>query len=81
MYQDSLPDGAPRPADDNLLAVYRMMPTSDIERLLEHIDWLEKELEHERNMVRTTEQKLLHLTRMIGRHTRDVRAELREFGG
>ncbi|MEZ4703315.1 MAG: hypothetical protein R2834_23500 [Rhodothermales bacterium] len=66
--------------DNDVLAVYRMMPTTEVEQLLEHIEWLERELQNEKNIHNSTEEKLKHLTRLLNRHKRDVAAELERFG-
>jgi hypothetical protein len=78
---NTLPQAAddPRPVDREVLAVYRMMPTSDIARLLEHIDWLERELEAAQNFHAVTARKLESLTRLVNRHRRDVHATLDRF--
>ncbi|MDZ4699714.1 MAG: hypothetical protein SH809_08425 [Rhodothermales bacterium] len=70
----------PQPVDQNVLEVYRMMPTSDIERLLEHIEWLESELDDARNVQTTTDKKLVYLMNLLSQHKRAVQAELDRFG-
>jgi hypothetical protein len=78
---NTLPQAAddPRPVDREVLAVYRMMPTSDIARLLEHIDWLERELEASRDIHAVTARRLESLTRLVNRHRCDVHATLDRF--
>jgi hypothetical protein len=70
----------PQPVDQHVLEAYRMMPTSDIERLLEHIEWLESELVDARNIQTTTDKKLVYLMNLLTQHKRAVQAELDRFG-
>ena len=46
---------------DDLLDVYRLMPSHDIERLLSHIAWMEDELQKARQLHREAEQELTRI--------------------
>jgi hypothetical protein len=55
----------PKPLDEDLLNVYRMLPTSDIERLLDHIEWMEQELDRVQLLQRRTEKELNRVATML----------------
>ena len=65
-------DSPPSRLDDDVLNVYRMLPTSDIERLLEHIEWMEEELDRVERLQRKTERELKRINTMLDREKRGV---------
>ena len=48
----------PTRLDEDLLTVYRLMPSQDEERLLSHIAWMEAELERVKSLQNETEHRL-----------------------
>ncbi len=82
MMHDETPSGTrPHRISDDVLATYRMMPTSDIERLLERIAWLEAELATAVTKQTTTEQQLRRFSRLLERHKGDLHRALDRFAG
>lgn len=56
---------APKPLDKDLLNIYKIMPTSDIERLIDHIEWMEQELDRVELLQRRTERELNRVAAML----------------
>ena len=55
----------PHRLDRDVLEVYKMLPTSDVERLLDHIAWMEDELERTQRLQRKTEKELKRLQSLV----------------
>ncbi len=56
---------APKPLERDLLNIYKIMPTSDIERLIGHIEWMEQELDRVELLQRRTERELNRVAAML----------------
>lgn len=55
----------PNRMDEDVLDVYRLMPSRDNERLLEHIAWMENELDEAHILQRKTEKELQRITGLL----------------
>ena len=57
----------PNRLDEDILNVYKMLPTTDVERLLEHIAWMENELERVERLQRKTERELKKINSLLAK--------------
>ncbi len=55
----------PNRLDDDLLDIYRLMPSHDLERLLSHIAWMEKELTRVQTLQSQAERKLKKMSALL----------------
>ena len=60
----------PNRMDEDVLDVYRLMPSRDNERLLEHIAWMENELNQAHMRQKKTEQELQRINTLLQKQKR-----------
>ncbi len=58
--------------DEDVLDVYRLMPSRDNERLLEHIAWMENELDEAHILQRNTEKELQRINALLQNQKRSM---------
>ena len=63
----------PNRMEEDVLDIYRLMPSHDVERLLSHIAWMEAELKRVEGLQNEAEAEIARLTKQI----RDSKPETR----
>ncbi|MFK7844592.1 MAG: hypothetical protein AB8G77_04765 [Rhodothermales bacterium] len=66
----------PNRLDEDVLDVYRLMPSHDNERLLEHIAWMENELDEAHMLQRNTEKELQRINALLQSQKRTLQKPL-----
>ena len=55
----------PNRLDEDLLNIYRLMPSHDLGRLLSHIDWMESELNRMQMLQSRAERELKRVSSLL----------------
>ena len=64
----------PNRMEEDVLSIYRLMPSHDVERLLSHIAWMEAELKRVEGLQHEAEAEIARLTKQISDNKRETRS-------